>query len=63
MKDTLEEAKAALAKSKNDMTLYYDWKQTLAPEFKWGIWSSLMLVTFRPLDLHENLLTRDWDHS
>ena len=36
MADTLEEAKAALAKSKDDMTLYYNWKRTPAPEFKAG---------------------------
>jgi len=36
MRDTLEEAKVALAKSKDDMTLYYNWKRTLAPEFKAG---------------------------
>ena len=38
MTDTLEleEAKAALAKSKDDMTLYYNWKRTPAPEFKAG---------------------------
>jgi len=36
MKDTLEEAKVALAKSKDDMTLYYNWKRTPALEFKVG---------------------------
>jgi len=36
MRDTLEEAKAALAKSKDDMTLYYNRKRTPAPEFKAG---------------------------
>jgi len=36
MKDALEEAKAALAKSKDDMMLYYNWKQSPAPEFKMG---------------------------
>jgi len=36
MADTLEEAKAALAKSKDDMTLYYNRKWTPAPEFKAG---------------------------
>jgi len=36
MKDTLEEVKAALAKSKDDMTLYYNWKRSPAPEFKAG---------------------------
>jgi len=36
MEDTLEEAKAALAKSKEDMTLYYNQKRTPAPEFKAG---------------------------
>jgi len=36
MTDTLEEAKAALAKSKDDMTLYYNQKHTPAPEFKAG---------------------------
>ena len=34
MKDTLEEAKVALAKSKDDMTLYYNWKWSPALEFK-----------------------------
>jgi len=36
MKDTLEEMMVALAKSKDNMTLYYNWKQTPAPEFKMG---------------------------
>jgi len=36
MKDTLEEAKVALAKSKDDMTLYYNQKQTQSLEFKVG---------------------------
>jgi len=36
MTDTLEEAKVALAKSKDDMALYYNWKRTTAPEFKAG---------------------------
>ena len=36
MTDTLEEAKAALAKSKDDMALYYNRKRTPAPEFKAG---------------------------
>jgi len=36
MTDTLEEAKVAMAKSKDDMTLYYNWKWTPAPEFKVG---------------------------
>jgi len=36
MTDTLEEAKAALAKSKDDMVLYYNRKCTPAPEFKAG---------------------------
>jgi len=33
MTDTLEEAKVALAKSKDDMTLYYNRKWTSAPDF------------------------------
>jgi len=36
MTDTLEEAKAALAKSKDDMMLYYNRKCTPAPELKAG---------------------------
>jgi len=36
MKDTLEEAKVALAKSKDNMALYYNRKRSLAPEFKTG---------------------------
>ena len=36
MTDSLEEAKAALAKSKDDMVLYYNWKRTPAQEFKVG---------------------------
>jgi len=36
MTDTLEEAKVALAKSKDDMTLYYNWKWTPAPEVQGG---------------------------
>jgi len=36
MTDTLEEAKAALAKSKDDMALYYNRKCSPALEFKAG---------------------------
>jgi len=36
MTDALEEAKAALAKSKDDMSLYYNRKRTPALEFKAG---------------------------
>ena len=36
MQDALEKAKAALAKSKDDMAKYYDWKKTLAPDYKPG---------------------------
>ena len=36
MEDTLEEAKAALAKSKDDMTLYYNQKRSPDSEFKAG---------------------------
>jgi len=36
MTDSLEEAKAALAKSKDDMALYYNRKRTPAQEFKVG---------------------------
>jgi len=36
MTDTLEEARAALAKSKDDMALYYNRKRTPAPKFKAG---------------------------
>jgi len=36
MTDSLEEAKAALAKSKDDMALYYNRKRTPAQEFKAG---------------------------
>ena len=36
MKSTLEEAKAALAKSKDDMTRYYNQRRTKAPEYKPG---------------------------
>jgi len=36
MTDTLEEAKVALAKSKDDMALYYNRKRTPAPEFTAG---------------------------
>ena len=34
MTDSLEEARAALAKSKDDMALYYNRKRTPAQEFK-----------------------------
>jgi len=63
MTDSLEEAKAALAKLKDDMVLYYNWKRTPAPEFKAGDMVFLDASTFRPLDLHESFLTEDWDHS
>jgi len=36
MRNTLEEAKVALAKSKDDMMLYYNWKRPPALEFKAG---------------------------
>jgi len=36
MTDSLEEAKVALAKSKDDMALYYNWKRTPSQEFKAG---------------------------
>jgi Tfp pilus assembly protein PilE len=36
MKSTLEEAKAALAKSKDDMARYYNQKRTKAPEYQPG---------------------------
>ena len=63
MTDTLEEAKAALAKSKDDMTLYYNRKPPQLWSSKQVIWSSLMLATFQPLNLHVNFLTGDWGHS
>ena len=34
MKDTLEEAKVALVKSKNDMAHYYNQKWTPAPDYQ-----------------------------
>ena len=36
MKTTLEEAKAALAKLKDDMTRYYNQKRVRAPEYNPG---------------------------
>ena len=36
MKNALEEAKAALAKSKDDMAKYYNQKRTPAPDYKPG---------------------------
>ena len=36
MEDALEEAKAALTKSKDDMARYYNWKQTPSPDYKPG---------------------------
>ena len=36
MKDTLDEAKAALVKSKDNMAKYYDWKRTPAPDYQPG---------------------------
>ena len=33
MKNTLEEAKAALAKSKDDMARYYNQKRSMAPKY------------------------------
>jgi len=61
MTDTLEEAKVALAKSKDDMMLYYNRKWTPAPKFKAG--DMVLLATFRPLELQRSFLTGDWDHS
>jgi hypothetical protein len=34
MEGALEEAKAALSKSKDDMAKYYNWKQTPSPDYK-----------------------------
>ena len=36
MKNTLEEAKAALAKSKDDMARYYNQKRSMAPKYTPG---------------------------
>ena len=36
MEDALEEAKAALTKSKNDMARYYNQKWTPSPDYKPG---------------------------
>jgi hypothetical protein len=36
MEGALEEAKAALAKFKDNMAKYYDWKWTLSPDYKPG---------------------------
>jgi hypothetical protein len=36
MEGALEEAKAALIKSKDDMAKYYNQKQTPSPDYKWG---------------------------
>ena len=36
MRNTLEEAKAALAKWKDDMTRYYNQRRSTAPEYKPG---------------------------
>ena len=36
MEDALEEAKAALAKSKDDMAKYYNHRWTLTPSYKPG---------------------------
>ena len=36
MEDALEEAKAALAKSKDDIAKYYDQRWTLTPDYKPG---------------------------
>ena len=36
MKDTLDEAKAALVKSKDEMAKYYDRKRTPAPDYQPG---------------------------
>ena len=34
MEDTLNEAKVALVKSKDDMAKYYDWRRTPVPEYQ-----------------------------
>ena len=36
MEDTLNKAKAALVKSKDNMVKYYDWRRTPAPEYQPG---------------------------
>ena len=36
MKEALDKAKAALAKSKDNMARYYDWRYTPAPNYQPG---------------------------
>ena len=36
MENALKEAKAALAKSKDNMAKYYDWRRTPAPDYQPG---------------------------
>ena len=60
MEGALEEAKATLAKSKDDMTKYYDQRQTPTPNYKPGIRSIWMPVTYTPTDLRGNCPIVDW---
>jgi hypothetical protein len=61
MKTMLEEAKAALAKSKDDMARYYNQKRTRALEYNSETRYTLMLATSRPLGHPRNSLTDTLD--
>ena len=57
MKSTLDEAKAALVKSKDDMVRYYNQKRTKAPEYKLGD-----KVYLDASDIQTNLPSRKLSH-
>ena len=57
MESALEEAKAALAKSKDDMTGCYDWRWTLTPDYKPGD-----KVYLDASDIHTNRPLRKLSH-
>ena len=57
MEGALEEVKAALAKSKDDMTKYYDQRQTLTPSYKPGD-----KVYLDASDIHTNRPSRKLSH-
>jgi len=54
MKSTLEEAKSAIAKAKDDMARYYNQRRTPAPVYGLATESTLTLATFTPPDRRRN---------
>ena len=58
MEEALKEAKVALAKSKDDMAKYYDWRRTPAPDYQPGD-----KVYLDASDIHTTRLSRKLSHQ